>query len=118
MKQVTIQGYETSDGKQFVTKEEAQEHQRRLKNTKVFLVKHNFDLTEGRGYFNKGLVVVTTERSHKKIVEDYCYNTFGERIGYVMGVVSRNSAVNLWTYHEVTDPKQYSDIKTLATIQK
>lgn len=118
MREVTIHAYETSDGKQFATFEEAQEHQDWLDFSKVFFVQHDFDLTEGRGYYKKGLVVVTAKQGHEEIVEDYCYNKFGQRIGYVMGVVSRNSEVNLWTYHEVTDPKEYSDVETLATIQK
>lgn len=118
MREVTIHAYETSDGKQFATFEEAKEHQDWLDFSKVFLVQYDFDLTEGRGYYKKGLVMITAKQGHKELAENYCYNAFGERIGYVMGVVSRHSEVRLWTCSEITDLEKYRDLKTLMTITK
>jgi len=87
MKEVKQTIYETEDNKQFFTKNEAESHERELKNTKYFKVFCNPDLMEGRG-FNNTLYfgIKSIFECHKLFMEEYCIRKFNSKIAWVMGV--------------------------------
>ena len=96
MKEVKSVIYVTEDGKEFTNKQEALEHEDKLLNVKPFLVRYCPDLTEGRGLQKSGIVWVHANGSYKDFVEHWCYEHFGNKFDFCMGVYGSNAIVNTW----------------------
>lgn len=103
MKEIKSTIYITDDGKEFTNKKEAMEHESRLNNVKYFVVRYSPDLTEGRGLQKAGLVMVHAKGSHREFVEHWCYQNFGNRIDFCMGVYGSNAIMAAWSIREVVE---------------
>lgn len=82
-KETTAIIYQSEDGKQFLTKEECELHEKELehiKKIKYFLVSHGIDKTETGAYYNKTLVAVGSNPyyiSKEDILLNWGMKTFG-----------------------------------------
>jgi len=116
MKEETRKVYVTKDDKVFLNKKEAEAHERKLKSKKAFFVSYNPDLTEGRGYYEKGLITVYSNGHHRMLAEEWCNDEFGYKIKYVQGVVSSNTAMAPWSLKEINDNDDVSPYKMIKII--
>lgn len=101
MKEVPTVLYETIDGKQYLSREEAEQHEKELVNVKRYLVRYDPDLTEGRGFQKEGLIWVHAKHHHQWFAEHYCYKEFGNRIEFVMGTYGSNAITENWSISEI-----------------
>lgn len=81
--------FKAPDGAAFLSEKEAQDYidlvLKRKKNIRYYAIHHSPDLTEGRGMYGLLLVAIEKDWGHKDLVELFCEQTFGSRIGWVMG---------------------------------
>ncbi|GAA4879420.1 hypothetical protein GCM10023310_69480 [Paenibacillus vulneris] len=117
MREVKSTIYITDDGKEFANKKEAEIHESKIKNVKCFLVRYAPDLTEGRGFQKSGVVMVHANGHHKDFVEHWCYEKFGNRIDFCMGVYGSNAITSTWFIKEATE-KDIEDHPTLHKIEE
>lgn len=54
-----------------------------------------------RGFQQEGLVLVHAKGDHAWFVEHYCYQTFGNRIEFVMGAYGSNAITQNWSIQEI-----------------
>lgn len=102
MKEIKSTIYIADDGKEFTNKEDAIRHEEKLNNVKSFVVRYSPDLTEGRGFQKVGVVMVHANNSHKDFVEHWCYENFGNRIDFCMGVYGSNAITSCWYIKEAS----------------
>ena len=105
IKETTTVLYQSEDGKQFLTKEECELHEKELeyiKGIKYFLVSHDIDKTETGAYFNKTLVAVGSNRyyiSQEDIFLNWCIKTFG---AFIECGVQGYGIMNTFSYIKVS----------------
>lgn len=59
----------------------------------LFTIRHNPDLTEGRGFYNTSVVAVPKNYAEHATALKYCFDTFGSPLAFVMG----SSPIPNWT---------------------
>ena len=92
----------TEDGKEFLSEEEAREHEKRLKDCSYWIVICNPDLTEGRGWYRK--IYLTVYNGSRNLVEDWCYENIGRKTAWVHGVVE----IENWRLHK-SNPEEFAN---------
>lgn len=98
MKKETRAVFIADDGKIFDDEKDCQKYEeaikKREKKTSYWIVTHNPDLTEGRGYYGiTFLEVYGPEHGAELWVRDFCFRKFGRPIAFVQGV----SAIANWS---------------------
>lgn len=95
--------YVALDGKEFTNKKDAESYEEYLKHIKYYEVYEGADLTEGRNWYRNTLhITVTALNSHDLFLENYLYETYGNRIAFVQGFKGSNAIVENWLYTEIT----------------
>lgn len=97
MKEKQTTTYVANDGKEFVSKSECEQYEKKLKSMQLWAVTHGPDCCEGRGYHNR--TYLKTNAAHQAEVEDYLFKTIGNKSAYVQGV--RNGYMPNWTLTKV-----------------
>lgn len=92
----TVEIHTTSDGKEFVNRKDALEHEEQIQRLKYFKIRYGPDLTEGKhGPKSVAYMVVNARVRHDKFAEYACYEIFGNP--YVMaGVFGSNAIMENW----------------------
>lgn len=108
MKEKKTTVYVAFDDKKFTDKLECQAYEKELKSMQLWRVIHNPDCTEGRGYY--GCTYLHTKGANIEEVEDFCFEHFGSKSAYVMGV----SFIPSWRLTLVEDKENH--VKSGATI--
>lgn len=103
MKEIQSTIYVTNDGKEFANKQDALKHEDRLENVRAFVVRYNPDLTEGRGFQKSGIVWVHAKGSHHQFVEHWCYEKYGNKYAFCMGVYGSNAISLNWNIHKANE---------------
>jgi len=99
----TMTMYRSDDGKLYETEELAKTaddvFEKLSKYTTFWVINHSPDLTEGRGYYGRTYVKVFNDSYIDTIdwMTDYCFNIYGKKITYVMGV----SPIGNWNISQV-----------------
>lgn len=83
--------YIADDGTSFDTEQECLQYEetmrKRAEHTHHFLVIHDADLTEGRGYFSQSMFSFVCYTSlFEAHMRDFCYKRYGPSVQYVQGV--------------------------------
>ena len=114
--QKTTTVYKTDDGQEFLTKSEAEEHEKKLKYIRYFAVSANPDLIEGRhGPRPAGCIAVCANCDHAMFAEYACYKLFGNRVSFVQGVMGSNAIIDNWALDKSPESKPQG--KIIATMQ-
>lgn len=108
----------TKDQQAFLTEKEARKHEEELTKTRYFLVQHQPDLNEGRGYYKKSLLIVEASGQHSLFAEEYCNQKIGTTVQYVQGANHPNAAVAPWSLHAIDQNSIDSSWGTLGKVQK
>ncbi|MBX4152272.1 hypothetical protein [Paenibacillus lautus] len=88
-----------------------------MEETKYFLVEYRPDLNEGRyGFQKKGVVIVRAKNYHRKFVEHYCYQKFGNRIDFVMGSYGSHAITETWEIQEIKYPDRYEILTEIEDV--
>lgn len=103
----------TSDGKEFLNKDEALSHQKALNGMKYYKVYYHPDLTETGRLMKEMYVSVKPYHNmgHDLMLEDYLYKKLGSRAAYVQGV----SRTQNWAYTKI-DVKDIPGDETFINI--
>ena len=101
MEEKTSIVYVAFDGKEFTKKQECESYEKEIKSMQLWRVIHSPDCTEGRGYY--GCTYLNTKNASKEEVEDFCFEEFGKKSAYVMGV----SFVRNWILTLVEDKENH-----------
>jgi hypothetical protein len=117
MKEIKKTVYVTDDGKEFTNRKEAELHETKTKDVKYFLVSYAPDLTEGRGLQNKGILMVHSKGCQSMFAEHYCYQKFGNKIEFVMGVYGSNAITQNWSIREI-NKEQTANYPVLARLEE
>lgn len=88
MKEIPGIVYVADDGKQFLNKHQCELHEENLAQYTYWAVNHNPDLTEGRGFYQTTYLKVKCRFKHatESLLIDHCFNTYGNKTSFVMGV--------------------------------
>ena len=120
------------DDKLFSTEKECLDYETKYlearKNIKYFVVNHQPDLNEGRGWYGRTYFAVKEEgysSVHQHRVLTYCFSNFGEPIAYVQGCSPTESwsipvAITAEQYQNRTDAKvgDYSHKHTVVFLSR
>ena len=74
--------------KEFLNKKEAEKYEEELKkdlNYVFFTIRHNPDLTEGRGYYKTTVIAVAKNYAEHATALKYCFEKFGSPLAFIMG---------------------------------
>ena len=105
--------YECMDGMKFSTREEAEQHEEKLKQIHIYKVYAGPDLTEGRyGPKYKGVILINSPY-YEELARYWAYNSYGNEYGLIQGVVTKPQ--KMW-FLETID-KVYSVDDILAKIE-
>ena len=100
---IQVDAYQALDGTVFLDKEKCEHYDRDIRETKLYKLFHNPDLTEGRGYY--GLTYVTVKgRPPTCMLEDWVYENVGARTDFIMGV----QPTDAWYLVQVSDPLEHT----------
>lgn len=105
-KQVKV--YISEDGKEFMDQAQCEAHERKIQmvmNFKYFAFTAKPDLTEGKGYYKHGVIVVNRPWIEPETAEQYMYDTFGRKIAYVQGA----SPMTSWYISPITYEQYVKD---------
>lgn len=97
------------EGKEFINELEAIEYENQLNKEleyTYFTISHSPDLTEGRGYYSTTTIAVPKNYAEKATALQYCFNTFGKSLEFVMGC----RPIDNWILHE---GKSFKTLKEL-----
>lgn len=104
----------TSDGEEFLSKDEAVAHESGLKFIAYYKVNANPDLTEGRhGPKHIGYMEVVAGSNHDMFAEHAGYKMYGSKVSFCMGVFGSNAIIPNWSLTRIDHP----DGKLVATVQ-
>ena len=112
MIEVTKTIYVGDDGTDYQTQQEAEKadaaYKEKIKNTTYWMISHDPDTTEGRGFQSVTYVKVYTNSwvSHDIWVRDYCSRIFGRIVSFVQGA----SEIEAWKIYRVTE-EQFVECK-------
>lgn len=88
------------------------------KETLLFEVKYQPDLSEGKGLTKSGYVEVNASRAHKMFVEDWCYKKFGNRVAFAMGAYTSSAIMDNWVVSRTSDQMvAFYGLEKLAYLQ-
>ena len=95
---VVTEVFQTTDGKVFNTKEEAEKHESLLTDIKYFYILYGADLNEGRSCLDtKAIVSVNAKASHAEFIQVLCHNAFGSMYQFCQGVFGSNAIMPYWS---------------------
>lgn len=100
LKEVKQTTFETSDGRVFLDKGDAENHEIELISTRHYRVHHSPDLNEtGRMTDSSVVKVIEYDKSKANdIIEKWCLDLVGPKIAYIQGVTETGN----WSYHEIS----------------
>lgn len=102
MKKVNSVKYVAFDGKEFLSKKDCEDYEKKEASKRFFAVWHTPDLTEGRGFQRKTVFCVEpygwSGYSTFEAMKDYCIRKFGRKLAFVQGV----SPTENWSLKEIT----------------
>ncbi|HLO11329.1 MAG TPA: hypothetical protein VK190_03610 [Pseudoneobacillus sp.] len=93
--------YKTTDGLLFEDQKEAEKHEKELNDVKVFKIYSGPDLTEGRhGPEFTGYLLIHANNNHDMFAENWCYNNYGNKVAFTMGVYGSNAILYRWRFQQ------------------
>ena len=101
MEKITITGYKSIDGKIFEKEDDVLKHEENLNNIKVFAIYANSNSVPSIAQEFIGYIVVAAKAKHELFLEEWLYEKYGKRIGYVFDVYSSHAIVEIWRYLEI-----------------
>lgn len=116
MKKITKEVWMSDDNQMFETEIACEtyekllrEKQKRIENLKCYRISHNFEATEGRGYF--GFTLIVTDQSYPVVLQ-YCIEKFGKPLQEWYS----KSYYEAWTIRQ--DPKTAKEALKDQEVQK
>lgn len=99
MEEIKSITYRTIDGKLFESKEEAEQHEMKIRNVKAYKIYAYPDLNEGRRSAEfQGYLLVNSDGYHDMFAEYWCYEKYKNRVAFVMGAFGSNAIMENWSY--------------------
>lgn len=86
----------------------------RGRKLKYYKVSYRPDLTEGRGFKEHGVLTIGARDNHSMFAEHWCFDNFGNRIAFIMGVYNDAAITENWRIKELY-PYEVDNYKKLET---
>lgn len=119
LKVLTQEVYETTDGKVFTNKEEAELHEKQMADLKYYEIRYGSDLTEGREWLcSVGYIVVNAKHSHFEFAEIGMQSVFGNKNQFCMGVFGTNAILPYWKISEKVITKPDPAYKIIVAVEE
>lgn len=92
------------DGKEFLNREEAIKHEKKLAKLKYFKVQSGPDLTETGRFYGERYFEVESDGKQLWFMRNYCYEKMGSEYDFVQGQKYANAMCLNWKITELEGP--------------